>query len=296
VRGSSCLLPELGAQSFERAREPRLDCAATAAERGRGLLLRQIEEVAARDRLAVMLFETVHGGEQLLASLRAEECRLGGRGRVPRDDVPGRAQRDRLAAAAGATAIARLVRDDAQQPRLERRTGTEAPERAMRLHEAVLRSLLRVGGIAGDKPCGAKGDALVRAHELLVSGRVSPLGAGDELRFGHRGRPTTAAYTPGLRVWFHRRMELRGSVCLVTGATGGIGRATVAGLAGEGGDVVASGLEDVDLSLPGAAARLAAEAGPVDVLVNCAGVGQYGPVHEADAAKLFAVNVRRRSN
>jgi len=86
-------------------------------------------------------------------------------------------------------------------------------------------------------------------------------------------------------------MELRGSVCLVTGATGGIGRATVAGLAGEGGDVVASGLEDVDLSLPGAAARLAAEAGPVDVLVNCAGVGQYGPVHEADAAKLFAVNV-----
>src|SRR5207247_6383455 len=81
VRGSSCLLPELGAQSFERAREPRLDCAATAAERGRGLLLRQIEEVAARDRLAVMLFETVHGGEQLLAPLRAEECRLGGRGR-----------------------------------------------------------------------------------------------------------------------------------------------------------------------------------------------------------------------
>jgi short-subunit dehydrogenase len=92
-------------------------------------------------------------------------------------------------------------------------------------------------------------------------------------------------------VWFHRVVELRGSVCLVTGATGGIGRATVAALTGEGAKVVPTGIEDADLSLPGAAARLAAEAGPVDVLVNCAGVGQYGPAHEADAPRLFAVNV-----
>jgi short-subunit dehydrogenase len=86
-------------------------------------------------------------------------------------------------------------------------------------------------------------------------------------------------------------MELRGSVCLVTGATGGIGRATVAALTREGAEVVPTGLEDADLSRPGAGARVAAEAGPVDVLVNCAGVGHYGPVREADTARLFAVNV-----
>lgn len=85
-------------------------------------------------------------------------------------------------------------------------------------------------------------------------------------------------------------MELRGSLCLVTGATSGIGLATSAALRGAGAEVVASGIEDADLSRPGAAARLAAGAGAVDVLVNCAGIGHYGRVEDADAATLFAVN------
>jgi short-subunit dehydrogenase len=92
-------------------------------------------------------------------------------------------------------------------------------------------------------------------------------------------------------VWFHRRVELSGSVCLVTGATSGIGLATAAALRATGADVRATGLEDADLSEPGAAARLAADAGAVDVLVNCAGIGQHGRFDAADAATLFAVNV-----
>lgn len=91
-------------------------------------------------------------------------------------------------------------------------------------------------------------------------------------------------------VWFHRHVELRGSLCLVTGATSGIGLATASALRAAGAEVVASGIEDADLSLPGAAARLAAGAGAVDVLVNCAGIGHYGRVEDADAATLFVVN------
>src|SRR5207244_786333 len=99
----------------------------------------------------------------------------------------------RLAAPGCATAVVCFVGDDPEQPRLKGRAGAETPERAVGLHEAVLRGLLGVSGVPGDEPCGAKGDALVCVHEFLVSGGVSPLCAGDELRFGHSGRPTTAA-------------------------------------------------------------------------------------------------------
>jgi short-subunit dehydrogenase len=89
-------------------------------------------------------------------------------------------------------------------------------------------------------------------------------------------------------------VELRGCVCLVTGATSGIGRATAAALDAEGATVVPTGVEDADLSSPGEPARVAASAlelhGRVDALVNCAGVGHHGRFEEADAARLFAVN------
>ncbi len=109
-------------------------------------------------------------------------------------------------------------------------------------------------------------------------------------------------------------MKLDGSVCLVTGATSGIGRATALALAGQGCRMILSGRNDealagtaaatggqqliCDLSLAGAPARCAEQAlalhGQVDVLVNAAGVGLSGSLTSAEPAaieRLLAVNV-----
>ncbi|HWW67519.1 MAG TPA: SDR family NAD(P)-dependent oxidoreductase [Solirubrobacterales bacterium] len=90
-------------------------------------------------------------------------------------------------------------------------------------------------------------------------------------------------------------MELAGRTALLTGATGGLGRAIAKALAGRGASVVlsarkAEALEALaaelpgeghrvlpaDLAEPGAAERLAAEAGEVDVLVANAGLPGTG--------------------
>ncbi len=107
---------------------------------------------------------------------------------------------------------------------------------------------------------------------------------------------------------------LAGTVCLVTGATGGIGRATARALSAHGASLVLSGrderrLEDVaretggsalpaDLAHAGAGSGLARGAveatGRVDVVVHAAGTGQYGPAAAVDPAeleRLVAVNV-----
>lgn len=86
-------------------------------------------------------------------------------------------------------------------------------------------------------------------------------------------------------------MELRGRRCLVTGAAGGIGSACVVALRAAGADVLGV---DKEYELPGDASRLAAEAGAVDVLVNCAGAGLFGPVSSVsleDARRVLAVNL-----
>ena len=100
--------------------------------------------------------------------------------------------------------------------------------------------------------------------------------------------------------------RLAGSVCLVTGATSGIGRAIALRFGTEDVRLLLSGrdldlLEEVtaatggaalaaDLREPGAGKRLGAAAlevhGRVDVLVNAAGCGQYGPVTELRAEEL----------
>jgi short-subunit dehydrogenase len=91
-----------------------------------------------------------------------------------------------------------------------------------------------------------------------------------------------------------RGVRLEGSVCLVTGAASGIGRATAAALEGAGARVVAVDRTEADLAEPGTAARLAAEAGDVDVLVNNAGIGLYGRAAELDveqARRVLAVDL-----
>jgi short-subunit dehydrogenase len=109
--------------------------------------------------------------------------------------------------------------------------------------------------------------------------------------------------------------RLAGSVCLVTGATSGIGRATAVGLAERDVLLLLSGrnalaLQELaaatggtalaaDLAESGAATELAERAleahGRIDVLVNAAGIGSYGPAAELDPAeleRLVAVNAR----
>jgi NAD(P)-dependent dehydrogenase (short-subunit alcohol dehydrogenase family) len=80
-------------------------------------------------------------------------------------------------------------------------------------------------------------------------------------------------------------LGLTGRACLVTGSTGGIGRATAALLATEGARVITCGrgeapavgeVEHVvaDLSQPGEPERVVAEAGALDVLVNNVGYAE----------------------
>ena len=100
-------------------------------------------------------------------------------------------------------------------------------------------------------------------------------------------------------------MELAGKTALLTGATGGLGRATARALAARGAKLSLSGrkgeaLEELaaelpgeghqvlpsDLAQPGAAERLAADAGEVDVLVANAGLPGTGRLPDISSEAL----------
>jgi short-subunit dehydrogenase len=100
-------------------------------------------------------------------------------------------------------------------------------------------------------------------------------------------------------------MELAGTRALLTGATGGLGRAIAQALASRGATLLLSGRKaealealaaelpgddhsvlPADLAEPGAAEKLAAEAGDVDILVANAGLPGTGRLPEFDSARL----------
>ncbi len=100
-------------------------------------------------------------------------------------------------------------------------------------------------------------------------------------------------------------MELAGQKALLTGATGGLGRAIAAALAERGAKLVLSGrkaeaLESLagelpgeghstapsDLAEPGAAEKLAAEVGPVDILIANAGLPGTGRLPDYSTEQL----------
>ncbi|HZB72179.1 MAG TPA: SDR family NAD(P)-dependent oxidoreductase [Acidimicrobiales bacterium] len=106
-------------------------------------------------------------------------------------------------------------------------------------------------------------------------------------------------------------MELRDRTAVVTGASSGIGTETVRALAGRGARVIATARREdrlealadevpgvipvaADVTDPAGRARIAAQAGQVDVLVNNAGIGYFGMVEQMtaeDVERLFEVNV-----
>ena len=108
-------------------------------------------------------------------------------------------------------------------------------------------------------------------------------------------------------------MDLDGKTVLLTGATGGLGRAMAAALAERGATLVLSSrqpdqLDEMALALPGAGHRrivsdleqhgaaeaLAAEAGEVDVVIANAGLGANASIEDfsgEDIARIVTVNL-----
>jgi 3-oxoacyl-[acyl-carrier protein] reductase len=86
--------------------------------------------------------------------------------------------------------------------------------------------------------------------------------------------------------------SLAGRIAVVTGTAHGIGAGIAEALSGDGASVFGIDKHDVDVTNPAAVEDFFAEAGNVDILVNCAGgvAGQVGhPIERVSPADWFAV-------
>jgi hypothetical protein len=93
--------------------------------------------------------------------------------------VRGAQQRPRVALG-GATAVARLVGDDLQQPRLKRRAGPEAAQGSVRLEQRVLNDVFGVG-VAGKCGSNAQRDGAIALGELSERQAIAVLGTLDQV-------------------------------------------------------------------------------------------------------------------
>src|SRR6266851_694374 len=171
------------AQPLERARQPRLHGSLRDAERGRGLLAAELEEVPARDNKPVVVVEVVDESQEPLPLVRRQDRRLGGWGRIPRAEVLRQAKVQVLATSRRARAVARLVGDDAQQPRPGLRARAEGVQGPVGLEHALLRGVLRLGGGSGDDVGDPERDLLVPLHNLLKGTLIAALRACEKFGF-----------------------------------------------------------------------------------------------------------------
>jgi hypothetical protein len=171
----------VGAESIERAREPRLDSPASPTQHLGGLGLRQLEEVPARDHQAILFPQGLDGGEQRLLLFPAAQCRLGGGGRLPRGSLRSRAQYEAGAATRGPAPVAGFVGHDLENPGTKRCAGPKAAECVVGLHETFLGCVFRLGRVSDDEVRRTECDPLVCLHELSIGALIAPFGSFDEL-------------------------------------------------------------------------------------------------------------------
>ena len=139
----------------------------------------------------------------------------------------------------------------------------------------------------GDRQQGRGRRAADRVRRCLVRGRLGPAGAAHDPHLLTLTQPPGTVTTPLEGATMGRRRVIGpGTTAVVTGAAGGLGRALVGALAGQGARVVATdapGVDGVDRVLdvtdPEAARALAAEVSP-DVWINNAGL--LGPARAID--------------
>ena len=173
VRHGGRLLPRCAespaAPAATRSRASPRACAALRgagrdAEHLRGLRLGQVEQVAAGDHLALALGQAVdqreHGSPVSAATARCS----GSTGDRTGPGLPPDSQGQAVPPTGRPPGVARLVRDDPQEPRPERPVGPEPVERPVRLHERLLHCVLGVAS-AGDQHGGPVGDPLVSSHQ-----------------------------------------------------------------------------------------------------------------------------------
>jgi hypothetical protein len=173
-------MSHLLAQPAERSREAGLDRAPRQPERLGRLSLGHLEEVARPDDLAVLIAKSVQGHEQGSPGLAGEDRRLGRWSRVERGAVLGRPESETGPAAGRPAPVPGLVGHDSEEPRSEGRSGAEASQRCICLHERILGSVFRIGRRTRHDVRGPDGDIAVAADQFVVGIQLASACAFDQ--------------------------------------------------------------------------------------------------------------------